>query len=216
MDNKITKQRIMQKLSYDWLKYIGVLLLVIIFWAGIFTLRFSIKSHEEIILFTSAENIAAKESKKALDALADKGIKKVTYTVYSRESQNYQSILQLKGLGEADLLVLSAADLDSMDCARYFVPINDAMAEKHIPNNIQFEIYKKDGVGYGVMVFSKDNENYNAQLNFNKLISFGEGEDYFLVINGMSQNIGDYSPTGKSKNDAALFAFGFLLSGYSE
>lgn len=219
MDNAITKQRIIHKLSYDWLKYAGVLLIIIIFWVGVFNWIFSIKRNEEIILFTSAYNISTNESDKMLNHLSPNGIKKVSYTVYSKEQQNYLSILQLKGLGEADLLILTKSDLDNIDCARHFIPIGDEIENSYIQGSEQFNFYKKDELRYGVMVYQKDNDEYNTKMRFDKLVNFGEGkEDYFLIINGMSPNAGEYSlsPKKESKNDATLVAFSFLLSEYLE
>lgn len=219
MDNAITKQRIIHRLSYDWLKYVGILLLIIIFWVSIFNWIFSVKRNEEIILFTSAYNISTDESDKMLEHLSPKGIRKVSYTVYDKNQQNYLSILQLKGLETADLLILSRSDLDNIDCARHLIPISEEMQNNYIQENQHYNFYKKNQLQYGVMVYQKDNDEYNAKFNFNKLLNFGDGdEDYFLIINGMTPNAGEYSllPKKQGKNDATLVAFGFLLSEYLE
>ena len=217
MDNRITKERIINKLSYDWLKYIGVLLAIIIFWVGVFQWRFRIKRNEEIILFTSANNIVAEEGKEMESYLLPYGIRRVTYTFYPREEQNYKSILQLKGLGEADLLILSGADLAELDCARYFIALDDALISNYVQEE-RWEYYQTGEVSYGIMIYQHSSSDYNDGLNFCKWIHFGQEQDYFLLINGLSPNVGEYafSAKGKGKSSTALYAFKFLLNEYSE
>lgn len=220
MDNVITKKRIAHKLSYDWMKFLGVLVIIIIFWTGLFMSIFRIKPNEEIILFTSAYNIDREKESEMKEYLSEYGVRKVTYTIYPAEEQNYSAVLLLKGLGDADLLILRKTDLESLDCARYFVPIDESLMNKYAQGQ-EWDFYNKNDTNYGIMIYQKDNDSYNDKLCFDDWLQFSQedtSDDYYLLINVASKNIGEYSLNTKNdkNSETALRAFGFLLDKYRE
>lgn len=220
MDNAITKKRLIHKLSYDWMKLVAIVVTIVIFWTGMFMWIFRIKTSEEIILFTSAYHIERKEESKMKSFLSESGVKKVTYTIYPSSEQNYNSVLMLKGLGEADLLILSKSDLESLDCARYFVVLDESLMSEHLQEQ-EWDFYYKNDVPYGVMIYQNGNDTYNEKLNFESWLQFTQDDtsnDYYLLINIASENVGDYSLAGNSNknSESAIKAFGFLLDEYGE
>lgn len=225
MDNKITKDRIKRHLSYSYLTYIVVFLLLIMLWWLLYAMIGNVKDNEKISIFVGAYDVNSME---AVNGIREKvnylDIKQIRFNVFPPNEDNYSLYYGTGGVFASDIFIISDSKLKEKSVDS-FLPLTYNVLDEIMPSNISYTpiFYSYDGINYGIKIYDATDNEYNEHFSFSEFILFrenenSEAEDYYLLININSPNIGSYSVNKKARDNqiAALIAVHYLLDTYSE
>ena len=211
----VSKKGIKTHFSYNWWVYVvlPVLAISVIFYS--FYLKDRLKANEQITIFTEI-NIADKREirKGLLDELKDDGILKINFTDAAGANEMKYTLLEAQGFSLSDILIFSESTFNDSIIAN-LVQFDDDFVNQIKAKNEHVEIYQTlNSHSYGVKIFDFDDKEYNEKFNFSSWLNFDNlEENYYMVLNSKSRNVGKFSTHKKAKDEnvAAFKAFTYLL-----
>ena len=188
----LRKARIVTVMKYTWPLYIISAVLVALLLNFIFGAVHKLPDYKQLTLFVSGEVTDSKKLESDLmNKFQDKELKSVT-TISARISDSsYDTKLTVAGYSSADILIIPISRLDELDIKRVGLDLTDEVIASYYASN---DIYKQNEMGYGVKL--------NREM-VKEYIALPE-EDCYMILNGASENIGQYSKSQIKEHDMAL------------
>ena len=226
MDNKVTKQRFLTHLRYDWLKYVAVLIVGVFVFVLAYSWMGNLRTSERLkIMFTCYEFYDQEGFEEdAIEYLNDTYPNNIVqdlsvYTV-SATNENWGESLNAYGF-DVNVIMLILPENKMEEWASWFMPMqkeNDAkynrdIWDRIIPEGLNLagsDLYwaEKEGVRsvYGIRVDNLVNikSAFKFNLTAQEVADAGLAEydyqKYYLVMHYRNMNIGEYGTSKKYKN----------------
>lgn len=183
----IKKRRIKTVMKYTWPLYIVSSVILTLLLVFIFGAVHKTPTYKTLTFFVSGE---VKDSDKLLnDLLAryqDKELKSVSTISATMDDPNYSTKLTVPGYSSADILIIPVSKLDNLNVSSFGLDLTDEIITSYYQG---LTIYKQNETGYGIKI--------NVELVKDYFIL--PNEDCYMVLNGASENIGEYSTKTKDK-----------------
>ena len=188
----LKKQRVVTVIKYTWPLYIISVLLIIILMNFLFGVIHRTPDYKTLTLFISGEVTNDKKLKDdLLTKFQDQELKSVSTISAKVSDGNYSQKLTVTGYNGADILIIPTSKLDKLDVASFGLELSNEVITSFYQDNT---FYKKDDVNYGIKLDKEKVKDY---------MSLPE-EDCYMILNGKSENIGEYGPNQINEHNNAL------------
>ena len=190
--NALKKTRIKTMMKYTWPFYIVSAIIVGVLLSIIFSVTHQLPEYKQLTLFVSGEVVDAKQLKNdLLEKYKDNELKSVTYIDSKVDNPQYNTKLTIAGYNSADILIIPGSILDNLDVASFGLELNNELVSSYYQG---YNFYLEDNVQYGVKI---DKDKVKQYMNL-------PNEDCYMILNGRSQNIGEYAKAKKKERNNAL------------
>ena len=169
--------------------FLGVFYLIFFL---IFQGVYRVKPYQKIDMFIAAYGVNdTYYQKHILNEFEDNGLIEINIYDYPVNDAKIYDYYQAYG-EKSDFVILSEGDVNEMkDVIKdKFVSLNSLSTD--CPSINHYESFQYDSTSYGIKVFDKDNDSYNAKYDFTTHINFiSEGQvetNYYLLVNKESVN----------------------------
>ena len=188
----LRKARIVTVMKYTWPLYIISAVLVALLLNFIFGAVHKLPDYKQLTLFVSGEVTDFKKLESDLmNKFQDKELKTVSTISANVNDGNYDTKLTVTGYSSADILIIPISRLDELDIKRVGLDLTDEVITSYYTSNT---IYKQNEMGYGVKLNKEMVKEYMTL----------PAEDCYMILNGASENIGQYSKSQIKERDMAL------------
>ena len=189
---ELKKQRIKSVLKYTWPLYLVMGFASVLVLNIIFHVAHPTPAYKTLTLFVSGEVTDAKKLKNdMMDKYQEKELKSFSCISSKPSDANYNQKLTIPGYASADVLIIPVSKLNNVVVSDFALDLSDELINSFYQG---YELYKKDDVNYGIKVNKEIVKEY---------ITLPE-EECYLLLNGKSQNLGDYSKKPVKEHDMAL------------
>ena len=190
--NTLRKKRILATLKYTWPVYLIVVALVIMLMNFLFGITHRVPNYKTLTLFISGEVTDTKTLKTdMLERFKDQDLKTFTTISAKPTDAGYNTKLTITGYNGADILIIPVTKLEKLVVSAFALD----MADKLVTDYYQgYTLFAQDEVNYGVKI---DKEKVSKYMTL-------PDEDCYMVLNGKSANIGEYSNSQIKEHDNAL------------
>ena len=188
----LKKQRIKTVIKYTWPLYIISAVIAAILLHFIFGIVHKLPAYKQLTLFISGDVTDSKKLESDLkDKFQNKELQSVT-TISARVTDGqYNTKLTVAGYSSADILIIPISRLENLDIAGVGLDLADEVITSYYSSNT---IYKQDEMGYGIKLNKEMVKEYMALPE----------EDCYIILNGASENLGQYSKSQIKEHDMAL------------
>ena len=178
--NALKKTRIKTVIRFTWPVYIVVTGIIILFMNFIFGVAHPTPAYKTLTIFVSGEVTDVKKLQQdLLEKYEDKELKTVsTISSYPGQGQYYTK-LSVAGYASADMLIIPVSTLDIV-VKKIAVELNEEIITSYYQG---LSLYQQDDVNYGVKLNKEMVKEYMTLPD----------EDCYMVLNAVSQNIGQYA-----------------------
>lgn len=188
----LKKQNIKIVMKYTWPIYIVSAVLVAFLLSFIFGIVHKLPDYKTLTLFISGEVIDSKKLEKdLLEKYQDKELQSVTTISALPSDSSYDTKLTVAGFTSADILILPLSELSNRKPSTFGLDLTEEIIASYYQDKT---IYKEEDMGYGIKI------NKDAVKEYMAL----QQEDYYMILNANSENIGQYSKTQIKEHDLAL------------
>ena len=188
----LRKTRIKTVMKYTWPLYIISAVIVGLLLNFIFGIVHKLPAYKQLTLFISGEVTDSKKLESDLmDKFQNKELKTVTTISAKVGDSTYNTKLTVAGYSSADILIIPISRLENLDISGVGLDLTDEVITSYYSSNT---IYKQDEMGYGIKLNKEMVKGYMTLPE----------EDCYLILNGGSQNLGQYSQNQIKEHDMAL------------
>ena len=188
----LRKARIKTVMKYTWPLYIISAVIVGLLLNFIFGIVHKLPAYKQLTLFISGEVTDSKKLESDLmNKFQDKELKSVTTISAKIGDGNYDTKLTVAGYSSADILIIPISRLEELDIKRVGLDLTNEVITSYYSSN---EIYKQDEMGYGIKLNKEMVKEYMTLPN----------EDCYMILNGTSENLGQYSKSQIKEHDMTL------------
>lgn len=187
--NSLKKKRIMTVFKYTWPFYLLGALLIGGVMYFIFGITHRVPSYKTMTLFVTGET---KDTKKLKNDLTSKyEIKSFSCISANPSDGNYNSKLSIAGYNSADILILPVSKLNDVVVSAFGLELKEEIINEYYQG---YTLYQQEDINYGIKL---DKEKVSEYFSLPE-------EDCYMVLNGKSVNIGEYSSKQIKEHDNAL------------
>ena len=190
--NSLQKRRIKSVLKYTWPFYLLSALVLVPSIYFIFIITHRLPAYKTLTLFVSGDVIDNKKLEKdLLERYKDNNLKEVT-TISARPTESiYQTKLSVAGYNTADILIIPVSKLNDLEVYAFGLDLPDELTNSYYAG---YTLYEQKDVHYGIKVDKEKTKEYFTLPS----------EDCYMILNGNSQNTGEYSNKQIKEHDNAL------------
>ena len=187
------KKHIKATFKYTWPLYIVSAVLIGLGMNFIFTVTHRTPAYKTLTIFVSGEVTDNKKLRNdMLSTFKDKEIKSFSCISSKPTDATYNSKLTVAGYNSADVLIIPVSKLDSVVVSAFAIDLKDELVNSFYQG---YTLYEQDDINYGVKIDKEKVANYMTLPK----------EDCYLLLNGKSANLGDYSKKPVKEHDMALY-----------
>ena len=190
--NELKKKQIKTVLKYTWPFYIVSSLVVVFGLYFVFKVTHRLPAYKTLTLFVSGEMKNSKKMREDLiEKYKDNELKSVSCISSSPNDLNYNSKLTIPGYNSADILIITVSHLRDVVVSAFALELTDDLIASYYPG---FTFFQEENVNYGIKL---DKEKVTDYMTLPE-------EECYMVLNGKSENTGEYSSKGIKEHDNAL------------
>lgn len=156
--------------AYSWGKYLGSVILIVLFWSWCTDLIIRPRFNERINIFVGLNN----SDLSFLNQYKEEyGLKEINIIYHDPEDEMFNLILSSKGIADTDIVILEIDSFNEDDILLWFKEIKSEAIKNYFDG--ECELYYKNSKAYGIKL------KYNVYLFFNKTSpNLGEMNDEHL------------------------------------
>ena len=190
--NDLEKKRIVSVLKYTWPFYIVSGIIIALALSYTFRLTHRTPGYKKLTLFISGEVTDSKNLRSdMLETYKDKGLEVVSFYSAKPTDKEYLTKLSVPGYNSSDVLIIPLTQLDILNASAFALDLQDELVNTYYSG---YTLYQQDYVNYGIKLNKDKVKNYITLPD----------EDCYLILNGKSENLGDYSKSPNKDHDMAL------------
>ena len=174
-------------LSKTWYAYLLWLILAIILWAWLFSVKTAYKEDETVYIFFGTYTCDESGMKDRLYVDKPDKIKNIVVYNVAPNDEYFDVFYQTRCLTEADIIVLPESKCDKNSYKSNFCPLDTEYIESYLGN---CEYSERDGVKYGIKVFDKESL-FGVATGYIDYTARKDAEDYYLFFNKKSLHLGE-------------------------
>ena len=189
--NELKKSRVKAVFKYTWPFYIISAILTVFLMDFIFRLNNKTPKYQTLTLFVSGE-VTNRDSleKDLMEKYKEKDLKLFSCIDSMPNSFNYDTKLSVTGYNSADVLIIPSTKLSSINISAFGLELDETLTNYY--SSCTF--YSQKGVNYGVKI---DKEKVSKYITL-------PGEECYMVLNAISENLGEHSKDKIKEHDNAL------------
>lgn len=190
--NELKKKRVVSVLKYTWPFYILVAATIAILLNFIFGITHRLPNYQSMMIFISGEVTDIKKLEDDMYKRFENNELKSFSSISSRyDDPNYNTKLTITGYNGCDMLIIPVSKLERIDVSAFAIEITDDLITSYYQG---YTLFKQENINYGVKVDKEKTKQYFTLPN----------EDCYMLLNGISDNIGEYSKSPNKAHDNAL------------
>lgn len=190
--NALEKKRIISALKYTWPFYLVVALAIPLLMNVVFGVTHKVPGYKRLTIFVSGEVINSKKLRDdMLETYKEKELKTFSCVSAKPTDGTYDTKLSVAGYNSADILVIPISKLESVEVSAFALDLSDELINSYYAG---YTLFQQKDVNYGIKI---DKEKVQEYMTL-------PSEDCYLILNGKSVNLGDYSKKPISEHDMAL------------
>lgn len=188
----LKKARIASVMKYTWPLYIISLVITVVLLDFIFGVTHRTPTYKTLTLFISGKVENSKKLKSdLLERFKENDLKTVTLISAKVDDVDYLSKLSVPGYNSADILIIPTSKLDVLNVSAFGLELENELITSFYQDKT---LYQQDDINYGIKL---DKEKVKEYL-------LPPEEDCYMILNGKSQNVGEYGPKQIKEHDNAL------------
>lgn len=204
----LNKNAIKNTFAHTWYLYPISIGLIVGIWVWSFHAYHLPSAHQKIDVFFSSEVRNGDFLKSIMNKHYEKEkLRDVTYSYSLPTGATYYQKLQI-AISNSDMMVLDKNTLEGF-ANQYqgtLVEITNDVKTKYLTSEHTY--YQFNSKDYGILIKEKSVVNYLSNY-----MTFDEEQDYYLVLNQASKNLGSIYDEGNAYYDNALTYMNYLLEG---
>lgn len=188
------KEQFKRSFAYTWYLYVLAIALPSVAFPLAYSFMHRPKENEKLTLFISCDIETSKLEDLILEKFKDDGVKTVDAYSYNADGNElmFEEKLKIVGINSADILIVPEYKLDSIDYLTNAVELVSEVKEKC--NITDEEIFKYENFEYAV--------NMPENTPISEFVSFKKDTKYYAFFGGKSANVGKYSLSDKTSENA--------------
>ena len=184
----LKKKRIKAVMKYTWPFYIIAVVIVVFAMNFIFGLTHKIPGYKTLTFFISGKVTNRDKLEKDLkEKFADKDLRYISCIDVEYSHSMFNSKLSITGYTSADILIIPKEKLDSVNVDAFGLELEEGLIESYYSS---CELYTQNHIKYGVKI---DEDKVKDYMDLSTT-------DCYMILNGKSQNLGEYSIKNTSKD----------------
>ena len=188
----LRKDRIKTVMKYTWPLYIISAVLVALLLNFIFGITHKTPAHKTLTLFISGEvNDPHKFEKDLIEKYQSKELKSVSLITSLPTDSTYNTRLSVAGYNTADILIIPTSKLDSIVVSSFSLELSDKLINSYYSS---YTVYSQNDVKYGIKINKEIVKEYMSLPS----------EDCYMLLNPLSETIGEYSKSQIKERDLSL------------
>ncbi len=190
--NALEKKRIISALKYTWPFYLVVAIAIPLTMNVIFGVAHKTPGYKTLTLFVSGEVTDTKKLRNdMLEKYKERELK--TFSCISAKPTDgaYNTKLSVAGYNSADVLIIPASKLESVKVSAFALDLSDELVNSYYSG---YSTFQQEDVNYGIKINKEKVEEYMTLPS----------EECYLILNGKSVNLGEYSKKPIKEHDMAL------------
>lgn len=179
---QVNKQLYLQHFKNDWLYYLVGLIISVIFWVMMFSLKFPKYSNQSINVFVSGQltnHHFVEEFELHFDNTIDINIVSVDTT-----NEGYYDKLSLVGLNSCEVIILPKSVADNLPLKNYMHQLTNDFINTNF-SNLNYEYFYQGDIRYGLKIESTRMDWLNQSF-------VSSEDDYYLFINDIAVDEDNY------------------------
>lgn len=191
--NELQKRRVKTVFKYTWPLYIVSTLIIVFGMNFLFQVTHRLPAYKSLTLFVSGQVTDDKKlTNDLLSKYQDNELKNVSFVECDPSDGSYLTRIKVVGYNSADILIIPVSILETkINCSALAAELKDELIADYYQG---FTFYKENDLNFGVKVDKEKVKTYMALPN----------EDCYMLLNGASENLGEYSKKGVKERDNAL------------
>ena len=179
-------------MKYTWPLYIISAVLVALLLNFIFGIAHKTPAHKTLTLFISGEvNDPHKFEKDLIEKYQSKELKSVSLITSLPTDSTYNTRLSVAGYNTADILIIPTSKLDSIVVSSFSLELSDKLINSYYSS---YTVYSQNDVKYGIKINKEIVKEYMSLPS----------EDCYMLLNPLSETIGEYSKSQIKERDLSL------------
>ena len=189
---ELKRNRIKAVLKYTWPFYIVAAIVAYLVLSFIFNATHQTPAYKTLTIFVSGEVTDQKKLRSdILDKYQDNQLKSFSCISARITDGNYTTKLTVAGYASADVLILPVSKLDNLSLKTIAIDLQEQLINDYYQG---YTFYQQESINYGVKI---DKGKVNQYMTL-------PDEDCYMLLNGASKNLGDYSTKPVTEHDNAL------------
>ena len=190
--NDLVKRRRKTTFKYTWPIYIVSAVIAIAGMNLAFKVAHPTPAYKVLTLFLTGELKNRKElTSYIMQKYEDKQIKSFSCIEAKLNDGNYYHKLTVLGYNSADVLIFPESKITNLKVSDFAIELEEGLINSYCKD---YHLYQQDEVNYGIKLNKEKVADYMSLTN----------EDYYMVLNARSANIGKYSTKQIKEHDMAL------------
>lgn len=190
--NALAKRRILTAFKYTWPFYLVTAIAIPLILNVVFGITHRTPSYKTLTIFVSGEvNEPKKLKNDMLEKYKEKELKIFSCISSNPKDATYDTKLSVQGYNSADVLIIPVSRLESVKVSAFALDLSEEIINSYYQG---YTFFKQEEVNYGIKIDMEKVKDYMTLPS----------EDCYLILNGKSANLGEYSKSGVKEHDMAL------------
>ena len=190
--NELKKKRVVSVLKYTWPLYILSAVIIAILLNFIFGITHRTPAYQTLTIFVTGEVTDYKKLESdILKKYEDNELKSFSSISSRYDDSGYNTKLTVTGYNGSDVLIIPTSKLEKLVISAFAIELTNELISEYYSG---YTLFKQDDINYGIKI---DKEKVKEYMTLPE-------EDCYMLLNGISECIGEYSKTPNKEHDTAL------------
>ena len=190
--NELKKKRVVSVLKYTWPLYILSAVVIAILLNFIFGITHRTPAYQTLTIFVTGEVTDYKKLESdILKKYEDNELKSFSSISSRYDDSGYNTKLTVTGYNGSDVLIIPTSKLEKLVISAFAIELTNELISEYYSG---YTLFKQDDINYGIKI---DKEKVKEYMTLPE-------EDCYMLLNGISECIGEYSKTPNKEHDTAL------------
>ena len=190
--NELKKKRVVSVLKYTWPLYILSAVIIAILLNFIFGITHRTPAYQTLTIFVTGEVTDYKKLESdILKKYEDNELKSFSSISSRYDDSGYNTKLTVTGYNGSDVLIIPTSKLEKLVISAFAIELTNELIFEYYSG---YTLFKQDDINYGIKI---DKEKVKEYMTLPE-------EDCYMLLNGISECIGEYSKTPNKEHDTAL------------
>ena len=190
--NELKKKRVVSVLKYTWPLYILSAVIIAILLNFIFGITHRTPAYQTLTIFVTGEVTDYKKLESdILKKYEDNELKSFSSISSRYDDSGYNTKLTVTGYNGSDVLIIPTSKLEKLVISAFAIELTNELISEYYSG---YTLFKQDDINYGIKI---DKEKIKEYMTLPE-------EDCYMLLNGISECIGEYSKTPNKEHDTAL------------
>ena len=179
--NAVEKKKIITALKYTWPFYLISAIAIPLIMNVVFGVTHKVPGYKSLTIFVSGEVTDTNKLRNdMLETYKEKELKTFSCISAKPTDSTYDTKLSVPGYNTSDILIMPASKLNSVKVSAFALNLSDELINSYYAG---YSLFAQEEVNYGIKI---DKEKVKEYMTL-------PDEECYLILNGKSVNLGEYS-----------------------